>query len=321
MCEIGLGAHAPRGHGLPATGYGQSYGSAYARPGYRLRATRYGRNIANAHALRGYRLPATGYRQKVTEAQPLRGARSRLALVALAFAFLTSTAAADDVQTLLAAADAYRLAHESAKVETEVVSMKHGAVQKERRYTVFQRADRRSLVLMRSPAEQGQKVLMLADDYWLILPKTQRPVRITPTQKLLGEASTGDIATMRWAGDYTGQVVGVESCGDTDAGDCTHLSLQAARKGTTYARVELWLSAANRAPVRADLYLASDKLAKRARFVLAPGDDGLAVSEMQLIDEIQAGRTTVVRYLSRMAHEAPLEWFNPMFLTRSEPGS
>ncbi len=85
-------------------------------------------------------------------------------------------------------------------------------MQKNRRYTVFQREDRRSLVLMRSPAEKGQKLLMLGDDYWLILPKSQRPVRITATQRLLGEASVGDIATMRWAGDYQGSVVGSERC-------------------------------------------------------------------------------------------------------------
>jgi hypothetical protein len=34
---------------------------------------------------------------------------------------------------------------------------------------------------------------MLGDDCWLILPKSQRPVRITATQRLLGEASVGDI--------------------------------------------------------------------------------------------------------------------------------
>jgi hypothetical protein len=75
---------------------------------------------------------------------------------------------------------------------------------KERRYTVFTQAQRRSLVLMRSPAEAGQKVLMLGDDFWLLMPGSQRPLRITPSQKLLGDASTGDIATLSWADDYGG---------------------------------------------------------------------------------------------------------------------
>ena len=63
------------------------------------------------------------------------------------------------------------------------------------RYPFVQR-DHQSLVLMRSPAEAGQKVLMLGDDFWLLMPGSQRPLRITPAQKLLGDASTGDIATL-----------------------------------------------------------------------------------------------------------------------------
>ena len=291
--------------------------------------------------LRGWRLEAGGCRSVARRARESRSEshlcgsdlrppapglqpalpRSALATLAAGLCVVSMNATAgDDAQRLLAAADAYRIADASAQVETEVVSTKNGAAAKERRYTVFQREERRSLVLMRSPAEKGQKVLMLGDDYWLILPKTQRPVRITPTQKLLGEASTGDIATMRWAGDYDGQVVGVEPCGPAASGDCTHLSLSATRKGVTYARVELWISAANRAPIHADLYLASDKLAKRATFVMTMTDGRLAVSEMHLSDELQPGRETIVRYLSRVPHKAPDEWFNPMFLTRAEPG-
>jgi hypothetical protein len=54
---------------------------------------------------------------------------------------------------------------------------------------VFVQDQHRSLVLMRSPAEQGQKVLMLGDDFWLLMPGSQRALRITPMQKLLGDAS------------------------------------------------------------------------------------------------------------------------------------
>ena len=302
------------GYRRPATGDRQTMPGACAPEGDGLRAT------GDSQRFSGYRRPATGARQMVADACPFRSRLTAFVLIAATLCVATADAA-DDAQALLAVADAYRLAHESAQVETEVVSMKNGAAHKERRYTVFQRGYRRSLVLMRSPMEKGQKVLMLGDDYWLILPKSQRPLRITPMQKLLGEASTGDIATMRWAGDYDGSVLGTEPCGGGEAGDCTHLSLRAVRKGVTYARVELWISATNAAPIRADLYLASEKLAKRAKFVLSPVDGRLAVTEMHLTDEIQAGRETLVRYLSRVPREAPDEWFNPMFLTRTEPGA
>jgi len=135
----------------------------------------------------------------------------------LAAALLAGAAAhaADDVATLLKDADRYRTGQDNLQVETQVtVFNRDGSPDKERRYTVFAQAGHKSLVLMRSPAEQGQKVLMLGDDFWLLMPGSQRPMRITPMQKLLGDASTGDIATLSWAEDYAGQRVGEEKCGE-----------------------------------------------------------------------------------------------------------
>jgi hypothetical protein len=103
---------------------------------------------------------------------------------------------AQDVGTLLKDADRFRMSADNLQVDTQVQTFNaDGTPDKERRYTVFAQAGRQSLVLMQSPAEKGQKVLMLADDFWLLMPGSQRPLRITPMQKLLGDASTGDIAT------------------------------------------------------------------------------------------------------------------------------
>jgi Outer membrane lipoprotein-sorting protein len=177
-------------------------------------------------------------------------------------------------------------------------------------------------VLMRSPAEQGQKVLMLGDDFWLLMPGSQRPLRITPSQKLLGDASTGDIATMSWSQDYTGTLAGEEPCepgaeGAAAARTCIHLSLQAARKGVSYQRIELWLGQARHEPVRAELYVHSDKLAKQARFVL---DDALApttVTAMVLQDRLGNHKETRVQYVARQPKVVPEAWLNPMFLARN----
>ncbi len=108
---------------------------------------------------------------------------------------------------------------------------------------------------------------MLGDDFWLLMPGSQRPLRITPMQKLLGDASTGDIATLSWADDYTGSVAGEEKCGEPEQ-TCLHLSLAANRKGVTYQRIELWIGKARSEPIKADLFVQSDKLAKQARFVM-----------------------------------------------------
>jgi len=246
---------------------------------------------------------------------------TRLRLVAT-LAVLGLQAQAQDIGTLLKAADRFRMSADNLQVETQIsVFNSDGTPDKERRYTVFAQAKHQSLVLMQSPAEKGQKVLMLGDDFWLLMPNSQRPLRITPMQKLLGDASTGDVATMSWADDYTGALVGEERCGDASEGAaqqaCLHLSLNASRKGVTYQRIELWLGKARREPIRADLYVQSDKLAKQARFVMDKPAAPTMMTEMVLRDQLSNHKETRVRYLSRKERSVPETWLNPMFLAKN----
>jgi len=224
-------------------------------------------------------------------------------------------ARAADVAALLKTADSYRLAAGQAEVQTRIRLLKNGELDKERLYKVLLKPERRSLVISESPVEHGQKVLMLDDDFWIILPSSQRPVRITPAQKLLGEASAGDIASMTWSGDYDGAVVGEVQ---HDGRACLQLELASQHKGTTYRRIVLFLASPGGEPVAADLYLASDKLAKEARFEMGELRGRRQVVAMRLIDKIQANRVTEVHYLDQHARPVADEVFNPMYLTHNE---
>ena len=240
-------------------------------------------------------------------------------LVALSFlcalATTESTTAAD-VHSLLVKADTYRLTAGAARVLTSVELYRNDTLDKERQYLVYLRPERRSLVLSQSPVEKGQKILMLGDDFWIVLPSSQRPIRITPAQKLLGDAAAGDVATMTWAEDYDGTITGET---EVNGIACVHLDLVATRRGVTYHRIDLYLSKANSQPVQADLYVASEKLAKRANFTMSVVDGQAQVSAMTLIDNIQTGRKTVIRYLARSARTIADEYYNPMFLTHHDP--
>lgn len=234
-------------------------------------------------------------------------------LLALAL-FFVLPAQAESVSALLKQADAYRLPDQSARVETLVELYRNDVLDKERRYTVYTKPGRRSLVLMKSPSEMGQKVLMLAENFWLLMPESQRPLRITANQKLLGEAATGDIATMTWSEDYDGRLTGEV---DVDDRRCLRLDLSAARPGVTYARIDLYLDKASKLPVKADLYVNSGKRAKEARFEAGWLDGQTRIVAMTLLDDIQRGRRTIVRYQSIVPKEAPDEFFNPAALVRN----
>lgn len=231
-----------------------------------------------------------------------------------------------NTNAMLRAADKFRMTAENLQVDTLVTTKNaDGSPDKERHYLVFAQAHNKSLVLMKSAAEKGQKVLMLGDDFWLLMPDSQRPVRITPMQKLLGDASTGDISNMRWEGDYTAKLIGEDSCennqssqnNSTQRTPCLHLSLISARKGVTYQRIELWLGKARYEPIKADFYVQSERIAKQATFIMDKPNAPTMVIEMVLRDQLSNHKTTHIRYVSRKVREVPPEWLNPMFLARN----
>ena len=93
--------------------------------------------------------------------------------------------------------------------------------------------------------------------------------------------------------------------------------MQASRKGVSYQRIELWIGKARREPVKADLYVQSDKLAKQATFVLDKAAKPPMVSAMVLRDQLTNKKETQVRYVTRKERTVPEAWLNPMFLARN----
>ncbi len=239
----------------------------------------------------------------------------RYLLVALWLAASTlSAVAAEDVPALLKKADGYRLDGRAARVENTVELYRGEVLDKVRKYTVYVKPGRRSLVLMKSPLEIGQKVLMLGDQFWLLMPDSQRPLRITASQKLLGEAATGDVASMTWSDDYVGQIVGEE---DLRGHRCLRLELAATRPAVTYVRIDLYLDKITALPIKADLYVNSGKRAKEAWYEAGVLEGKTRIVAMTLQDDIQTGRRTVIRYHSIEPREAPDEFFNPAALVRN----
>jgi hypothetical protein len=97
------------------------------------------------------------------------------------------------------------MSSDNMQVETAIsVFNTDGSPDKERRYTVFAAGRHQSLVLMQPPAEKGQKVLMLGDDFWLLMPAASARCASRRCRSCWATRRTGDIATMSWADDYNG---------------------------------------------------------------------------------------------------------------------
>jgi Outer membrane lipoprotein-sorting protein len=228
---------------------------------------------------------------------------------------LAGGARAADVDAILKKADSFRLPEGATQLETVVSTYRNGEPDREKRYTVLARPDGKSLVLFRSPGDSGRKVLMSRDDFWMLLPGSARPIRITPMQKLLGDAATGDIATMTWSGDYAGSVTRELDVGGVP---CVELDLAALRKSQSYQRVVLRVARADYRPVHADLYAASHRKLKEARFEVGRLSGRTVVTKTTLTDAVQDGRETVIATLSSTPRRLDDALYNPMTLSRGD---
>jgi len=232
----------------------------------------------------------------------------------LGFTLVSNSSWAIDAMEMLKAADRFRLPGASALIETRIELYENNKIKKHREYAVYLKPGRRSLVVFKSADEIGQKMLMLGDNFWLVMPKSRRPIRITPIQKLLGEASSADIATMTWSEDYQAKLVGkIKFKGE----NVWQLHLKALHKGLSYQSIELFLAEQNYQPVKADLFLASGKLAKRAFFKIQNRNGQEQVTSMILQDTIQNGRETKIHYLSNEEKSIPEKYYNPAYLVRN----
>lgn len=237
---------------------------------------------------------------------------------------------ADNIDKILRDVDSFRLPDGSVRVETEIRLYRNDKLDKERLYTVYIKPSRRSLVLMKSPMEIGQKLLMLGEKFWLLTPDSQRPLRITSSQKLLGEASTGDIASMTWSEDYKGDILAESTCPKPSTAfggielkefekfsTCLQLNLKANAEGLTYSDVILFIDKNTKIPVKADLFVDSGKKAKEAWYAKLKKDNNKYIDTMLLIDNIQTSRYTIVTYKSIETKDFPEEFLNPAALIRN----
>ncbi|MBF4336966.1 outer membrane lipoprotein-sorting protein [Vibrio anguillarum] len=242
-----------------------------------------------------------------------------LLLITLSGGYSAAGWAALDAGQMTKNADQYRLGYSAAKVVSLVSLYERGELDKTRQYHVYTKANRDSLVVFKSSVEAGQKMLMLDENYWLLMPKSRRPIRITPMQKLLGEASVGDISTLTWSEDYQSQLMGEEQI-ETPNGQpyLTHkLSLLAVTEGANYQQIILWLEKENDFPIKASLYLRSGKLAKQAWFRAGEKEGRMRVTSMTLLDQIQPTKKTVVEYQHIEPMELDEKYYNPAYLTRN----
>ena len=169
-----------------------------------------------------------------------------------------------DLTSLLAAVDATRNAFEEAVISaraTQVVGGKQGSSAD---FDVYVQGRDRGLIVFRGGRNGGRKVLTNGDRMWLLVPGSTHPVPITANQRLLGGASFGDVARLRFSEDYSAKATGER---EAVAGrDCLVLELTAKSPKVTFPRVLLSVNEKEKTPCRVRFFLASGKEARAVTF-------------------------------------------------------
>jgi outer membrane lipoprotein-sorting protein len=216
--------------------------------------------------------------------------------------------ATPDAEALLKRSDTFRNGWPAYVVRVKITDFESGKPDEEHLYEVSQKGTDKTYVDFMSPREKGEHLLMLGDDMWVYLPDTSRPVRITPLERLTGDASNGDVARTNYAADYSPGFLRTEKVGTVE---CYVLDLTAKRKGATYQRILYWLRVPDARPVRAEFYLTSGKHIKSATFdEYAPSSGKELLRRLTLYDEIRHNSHSVLEYSGAAPRSLPDKLFN-----------
>ena len=178
----------------------------------------------------------------------------------------------------------------------------------------------RNLVRYAAPArDAGKLVLLSGGSMWFYDPASKASIRISAQQRLIGQASNGDVLTVHPAHDYASRLVGEESTQDADrrARDTWHLDLTSATTGAAYARLETWIEKGTMRPVKSKFYSDSGrplKIAYYRRYERALGAE--RPLETIIIDAVDSHLLTKVTASDYRAEDVKDAWFQREFLPR-----
>lgn len=252
----------------------------------------------------------------------------RLLLLMALSCLAALAAAAPDAQSLLAASDAVRNPGRPFSVSVTLTEFQNGKQVDTTTLLTFSRtlqqnAQISSLVQFVAPVrDAGKLMLKNGSEMWFYDPSTKSSVRLSPQQRLLGQASNGDVVTINFAKDYRATLAAEESVqdGERKTRKAYKLALSAATPDATYPTIDLWVDADSHAPLKARFLAESGRLLKTAyyrRFQKQLGAE--RPTETVIIDGVNTGSVTLVRMSDFAARNIPATWFTRDYMARFQP--
>lgn len=250
----------------------------------------------------------------------------KILVLILGLVLHSASFAALDAQALLAASDAIRNPNKSFALTTLLIEYRKGKETDRNTLAIYSRPDGgryRNLIRFVAPIRDAGKLLLKdGNDLWFYDASSKASVRISPQQRLLGQASNGDVVTVNLAQDYRAELAGEEDIQDGERKNrhCYKLALKASSEGVTYHRIEMWLDISSKQPVKSLFYTESGRLLKTAYFRHYQMQLGVErPSETVIIDGLDPSWVTVMRNSDFAWRDVPESWLQRDYLPRFKP--
>jgi hypothetical protein len=236
--------------------------------------------------------------------------------------------AATDAQALLAASDEVRNPAKPFAVTTTLLEYRNGQQTDTNTLAVYSKTDPhsgqfRSLIRFVAPPREANKLMLKSgNDLWFYDPASHASIRLSPQQRLLGQAANGDVVTVNLARDYQATLLDEEDTADGEKVNrhTAKLALAAGSPDVTYHHVEMWIELGSARPVKARFYAESGRLLKTAyyrKFANVLGRE--RPTEVVIIDGLDPRWVTVMRYSDFAWRDVPDAWLQRDYLPRFKP--
>ncbi len=216
--------------------------------------------------------------------------------MAVGLGVLPARARADrpPVAALIAKADAFRQVYPNAVIQVRMTRVSGEEAGRQSLLQVAVHGADASLIRVLQGVDQGQQILLRPEGIWVKLPRSARAIRITPMQRLLGDAAVGDIGRLRWQDDYEARYAEPAEA-VVDGQSAWRLELVARQATAAYPRILAAVARSDGRPLQAEFFLKSGKAIKAVRFgPVEAVNDRRGIRRMELRDLLRGEGVTLV---------------------------
>jgi len=172
---------------------------------------------------------------------------------------------------------------------------------------------------LRPKRDTGKLMLRNGNEIWFYDPAAKNSIRMSAQQRLMGQASTGDVMTSNFALDYRVKLMGEKVIKDASRKPHTtyHLHMTANTGEVAYASADYWVEKGTHYPIKAKFYSKSKRLMKIAYYTNFQNQlGGMRPTQVLIIDGVDTSKVTKLQMSHFKTIKIPEAWFQRSYLPR-----